>query len=131
VTPTAAGTGNNSILRSIAFIIGILISYLAISNGQSYIRTTSFSGPLFAGNIFEKSNMLFDRLLLRQWAFGETHLGPLDVPEKERKKRSRLDFGNEVVNGLRGTGTAWAVKNVPRFREGEPGYVPNWGMFVA
>jgi hypothetical protein len=99
VTPTAAGTGNNSILRSFAFIIRILISYLAISNGQSYIRTTGFSGPLFAGNIFEKSNMQFYRLLLRQWAFGETHIWPLDVPEKERKKRSRLDLAKRLRMG--------------------------------
>jgi hypothetical protein len=104
VTSTAAGTVNNSILPSIAFIISILISYLAISNGQSYIRTTGFSGALFAGNIFEKSNIQFDRLLLRQWAFRETHLGPLDVPEKERKKRSRLDFGDEVANEFEGDG---------------------------
>lgn len=48
--------------------------------------------------------MQFDRLLLRQWAFRETHLGPLDVPEKERKKRSRLDFGDEVANESEGDG---------------------------
>ena len=129
-TATAAYTQRESPLRYVAFIICLTISWLALSNFHAYVQTTGWPGRILAAAIFSVPLQLFDRLLFRKWAFGHDYLGPVEVPDAERRKQSRWEFGSEVAGCIRCTGSSKEVANVPYFSHQDPEYVPAWSTFL-
>ena len=129
-TATAAFTHKDSLLRYLAFIICVAISWLAISNFHVYIQTTGWSGRIFAGAIVTVPNVLFDRLIVRKWTFGRDCLRPVETSETERKKQSRWEFGLEVSASTRCIGSVKEVANVPFFDQENPQYIPTRSSFL-
>jgi hypothetical protein len=126
---TLSFTKKNSPLRIQAFLISILLGYLAFKSWPHFIQSKSWPGPFLAGGIFGNVNLMFDRVLLRQWDYETDYLGPLDVPEKERKV-SRREFGKQATASVRGAGTAWETANVPHFDETDHDFVPSRTTFL-
>jgi hypothetical protein len=129
-TATAAFTQKGSLLRPFAFLVTVAISWLGLSNFQDYIQTTGWAGRSLASAICSIPNILFDRLIIRKWAYGSDYLGPVEASSDERKRQSRWEFGSEVSGSTRCTGSAKEASNVPHFSEGDPRYVPPLSAFL-
>jgi hypothetical protein len=129
-TATAAYTGKHSILRPISFVICIAISWLAISTFHDYIQTTGWAGRTIAGAIFTVPNLVFDRLIVRNWNFEEDCLGPLEQKRDDRTKQSRWEFGSQVSSSTRCVGSSKEAANIPHFSTQDPHYVPTRTTFL-
>ena len=129
-TSTAASTQKDSLLRYPAWLLSVTISFLALSNFQIYIQTTGWPGRMLAGALFTAPLVLFDRLLFRKWAFGRDFLGPVELPDAEKKKQSRWEFGSDVSGSIRCIGSGKEVGNVPYFSSRNPQYTPPRSTFL-
>ena len=129
-TSTAAFTKRDSLLRYVSFFMCLIIAWMALSNFHDYVQTTGWSGRMLAGAVFTCPLVLFDRLLFRKWAFGQDFLGPIDLPDAEKKKQSRWQFGYEVSASLRCVGSEKEAANVPYFSQENPTYIPSRSSFL-
>lgn len=129
-TCTAAFTSKNSLIRYAAWLLSVTISFLALSNFHIYIQTTGWAGRVLAGALFTIPLVLFDRLLVRQWAFGHDFLGPVELPDVEKKKQSRWKFGSDVSGSTRCIGSEKEVANVPYFSQENPRFAPSQSTFL-
>lgn len=129
-TSTAAFTNRDSFLRYVSLLLISGISWLALSNFHDYINTTGWPGRIIAGVFLSHPLIFVDRLLLRRWAFGQDFLGPVGLPDAEKKKQSRWEFGSDVSSSCRCTGSEKEVANVPYFAQADPNYIPSWSWFL-
>lgn len=129
-TSTAAYTNRDSFLRYFSLSLVSGLSWLGLSNFHDYINTTGWAGRILAGALFSSPLVFFDRLLLRRWAFGHVFLGPVGLPEAEKKKQSRWEFGSDVSGSTRCIGSEKEVANVPHFSQADPSYIPSWSWFL-
>jgi hypothetical protein len=127
---TAAFTKRDSALRYVAFVVCAALSWLGLSNFHIYIQTTGWSGQIFAAAVFTNPLVVLDRLLIRKWAFGHDFLGPIDLPDAEKKNQSRWEFGSDVSGSTRCIGSEKEVANVPYFSQENSQYVPSRPTFL-
>jgi hypothetical protein len=116
-TATAAFTQRDSWLRYLGFILCAAITWQTLSNFHLYVDSTGWAGRCLAGAVFSDPLVLFDRLLIRKWAFGHDYLGPVETSEVERKKQSRWEFGPEVSASIRCIGSSKEVANTQYFSD--------------
>ncbi|KAF7853264.1 hypothetical protein EAF04_010765 [Stromatinia cepivora] len=128
---TAAYTHSRA-TRLLAFILSVFLSYLAISNWNNHISTTGWAGRTLAGALFTVPNILFDRLIIRNWQYGKDDLKPKGIEKNERekeKKQTRWEWGQEVAGKSRYVGTTHEVSNVPFFDTKDPVLGPSKRTF--
>jgi hypothetical protein len=129
-TSTAAYTNRDSFLRYFSLFLIFGLSWLGLSNFHDYINTTGWAGRTLAGALLASPLVFLDRLLIRRWAFGHDFLGPAGLPEAEKKKQSRWEFGSDVSGSARYIGSDKEVANVPHFSQADPSYIPSWSWFL-
>ncbi|KAB8294718.1 hypothetical protein EYC80_006680 [Monilinia laxa] len=116
-TATAAYT-HSPPLRLLALSLSISLTYLALSTFHQHIRTPGWASSTLAGASFGVPNMLFDRLIARNWLYENDDIEPVIPGAKqgtEKRKRSRWEWGKEVVGNTRYIGTTHEVSHVPFF----------------
>jgi DMSO reductase anchor subunit len=89
-TATAAITTKNSPLRYLALILCVTIMWLGLSNFHIYIQTTGWQAQALTADIYCILLTLFDRLIVRRWAFWRDYLGSVEASEDEREKKVLL-----------------------------------------
>jgi hypothetical protein len=107
-TSTAAYTNRDSFLRYFSLFLIFGLSWLGLSNFHDYINTTGWAGR----------------------TFGHDFLGPAGLPEAEKKKQSRWEFGSDVSGSARYIGSDKEVANVPHFSQADASYIPSWSWFL-
>lgn len=142
-TLTAAYTSRESELRYAALVFFVLPAYALPFCLASYAQTTGWVGRVPAGAVAWNIVSCFDRLILRGWDY--EHYGPSTksdpnkqdgkIPRKSgsdsiKYQGSRMDFAGEVTGCARGVGLFWEVKNVPRFSNARPSFVPSKVAFL-
>lgn len=128
---TAAYTRSRAV-RSLAFILSTYIVYIGLSNWSQHISARSWTGRILAGTIFTEPNVLFDRLILRNWQYGKQDfrlksLG--DETQKKQRDQTRWQWGQNISGNSRYIGTDYEVANVPFFQGQDPVLGPSKWKF--
>lgn len=144
----AGFTSPNSIQRYAVFVVLCLYVGITLANFTAYIQSTGYWPSIIAGTIVAQPISYFDRLICRKWAFENRQAIFRTIPDRKAKDDtgrplkaataghdedsfgSRLAFGNEVGGTVRGPGTSWEVKKLPRFSSSDPQWVPSPLQFI-
>ncbi|KAF7907856.1 hypothetical protein BELL_0449g00010 [Botrytis elliptica] len=109
--------------RLLAFALSVLLSYIALSNWNEHVNTTGWAGRFLASGSFTMPNVIFDRFIIRNWQYGIDDLRRKSIGkenQKEEKKQTKSEWGQEVVGNTRYIGTSLEVSNVPFFNAKDP-----------
>ena len=136
-------------IRSFGFPLVVASAYVAFQLVIHHIPSTLWAGVL-AGNASTYVLRYLELVLIDKWSFD--HGGPTRLkssPDERGRKRNsenngratasvqpptiwgRLRFGLSVTLNPRLVNTAYQVKNVPRWSQGEPQQVPSRGHFLG
>lgn len=128
-TATAAYTPKYSPIRYISFLLCLTISWSALSTFRQFINTTGWAGRTLAGALFTCSLVNADRLLIRQWSYGNDSLVPSSI-NRQQINQSRWEFGSEVSGSTRCIGSEKEVSGVPYFSAQNKMYIPSLYRFL-
>lgn len=145
----AGFTSPNSLQRFAVFVILCLYVWITLADFTTYIQSTSYWASIIAASIFTTPLRYFDRVLYRKWTFEERKVifdirsdrKTEDDASKVEKATtaihtedtfgSRFAFGGDVDGTIRGPGTSWEIKDLPRFSSSDPQWTPSPTLFIA
>lgn len=139
---TAGFTGPSSPFRNLNLLL--MITYVAIVLSSRSAREW-FSHPIYpnllGGITFSTLLQYIDQVVLQRWTYeAQGPTGPTNARRPSTKKQdtapedgalNRLKFGLDLTFNKRRPDTPWAMRNIPPFDSGRPGFVPSRGQFIT